>query len=59
MQKGGEVQGGTPLELTYLLLGRKLCHNWMWVVKMEVRGEGGTPVEHTYQQNMYMCAPFL
>ena len=41
MQKGGEVQGGRPLELTYLPLGKKLCKIGCGVVK-EVGGrEGG------------------
>ena len=37
MQNDGEVQRETPLEWTYVFLGKKLCQNWMWVVKMEVR----------------------
>ena len=58
MQKGVEVQGGNTLVMDIVLLRRKLCQNYMWVVKVEVMGQGGTPVGHTYQQkNMYICAP--
>ena len=34
----GDTRGQTPVEWTYLLLERIFCQNWMWVVKVEVRG---------------------
>ena len=54
--KGWGVQVGTPLEWTYLLLEKKLCQNWMWVVKVEVRG-GGTHVEHTNRRECIFLFP--
>ena len=52
----GSIRGGTSLAWTHLLLGRKLCQRL--VVKVEVGGDGVTPIGNNYQQkNMYVCAP--
>ena len=55
--KGWGVTRGTLMEWSYLLLGRKLYQNWMWVVKVEARGEGRHPCG-TYlptEEYVYLC----
>ena len=54
MESGWEIQGEQLWDgRTYHWEGN-CAIDWLWVVKVEVEGEGGTPVEHTYQlKNMY------
>ena len=60
MQKGGEVQGETPVEWTYLLLGRKLCQYWMWVVKVDIRErEGNVSMWNILSNRICIFVPFF
>ena len=49
----GGTKGVTPLEWTYLLLGMKLCQNWIWVVKVEIGG-GRHPCETYFPTREYV-----
>ena len=57
--KGWAGTRGNNPGMDILTAGEEIVPKFDVVVKVEVRGEEGTPVKHTYQQkNMYICAPF-